>query len=214
MCFKLRLLIFVCIGLFLTSLIGIKDETLASPKRGPGIVHRSYPHGKMVAKLPIRHRSVRVSGAGYFFHSGIFYQRRNSGFIVVRPPIGAILVNIPVGFATITIGGHLYYHYLGVYYQKIPDGYMVIEPPREAAVISEPVQTACEAGTPVAVTAGVLNVRSGPGKHFSVIHQVYKGDIIYVHDTAPEWKYICTPYAKYGWIMKEFIGPSSPSASG
>ena len=209
-----RFLYVIQIGLFLTSFIGIQDTALASPKRGPRFGHGPYPQGRMVVTLPQRHRPISVGGKGYFYHNGLFYQKRGGAFFVVTAPIGAVLVNLPLGYATISVGGHFYYHYLRVYYQQVPGGYMVIEPPQGATVSSDPIREACETGTAVKVTANLLNVRSGPGKHFSVLYQVREGDVLYIHDTAPGWKYICTADAKYGWVMATFTGPVSPSASG
>ena len=74
-----------------------------------------------------------------------------------------------------------------------PDGYVVVERPAEVVVAkaASPVVPAHQiTGETVAVTATLLNVRSGPGLNFPVVRQVRRHDSLAVHGYAPDWLYV------------------------
>ncbi|MBN2124741.1 MAG: SH3 domain-containing protein [Deltaproteobacteria bacterium] len=188
------------------------DEAYARPhSREP------YPQGRVINRLPPRHRTIDVRGDRYHYHDGIFYKRRPSGFLAVRAPVGALVFSIPLGSRAVVSAGITYYHHTGVYYRRAPRGYLVVEPPVETVVVREVspvVPSERSSGEKVLVTAYALNVRSGPGAHFPVVRQVGKGDLLTVHGYAPEWLYVCLPGGEFGWVMSRYTSPLSPPASG
>ena len=175
------------------------------------------PWGKPVVNPPVGYVSVRFGGAKYFYHAGVFYQKRPHGFIVAPPPVGAIVASIPVGFQVVVIGGLTYYCYGGAYYQRVPSGYIVVEAPPGVVAVEDPpalIQVPETARGRVSVTANTLNVRSGPGANRPVIHQVYQGNILAIYGNAPGWLYVKLPSGKFGWVMQKFTVQVSPPASG
>jgi len=176
------------------------------------IVKHPVPHyGKVFVNAPAGHRTIRAGGVKYFYHGGIYYQKRPSGFVVVRAPIGAIIATLPIGFITFVVGGSTYYHYAGVYYQQVPSGYVVVETPPGAVIVEEPPLVV--SGN-VSVTAHTLNIRSGPGMEFEVIGQVSRGDVLVIRGNAPEWLYVQFPSGRFGWVLERFTTPLSSPASG
>jgi uncharacterized protein YgiM (DUF1202 family) len=163
--------------------------------------------GKMVARLPKAHVTVRVGRARFFFHSGVFYRRGRGGFIVVHAPLGAAVARLPMGCSTVVIDGNAYYTDNGVFYQKSPSAYVVVNPPIST-------QTQVSAGSRVAVTALLLNVRSGPGMQFAITRTVRQGNILSVHGVSPGWLYVRLSNRNFGWVSDVFTAPAVPSASG
>jgi hypothetical protein len=72
-----------------------------------------------------------IGGYPYFYYSGVFYQRYNSGYIVVSAPIGAFVTSLPEGFIAFTIGLATYYYINNTYYSwdEAREGYVVVEKP-------------------------------------------------------------------------------------
>ncbi len=179
--------------------------------------HPVLPWGKPVVNPPVGYVSVRFGGAKYFYHAGVFYQKRPHGFIVAPPPVGAIIASIPAGFQVVVIGGVTYYCYGGAYYQGVPSGYIVVEAPPVVVAVEDPpalIQVPETARGRVSVTANTLNVRSGPGANRPVIHHVYQGNILAIYGNAPGWLYVKLPSGKFGWVMQKFTVQVSPPASG
>ena len=180
--------------------------------RGRFIIKHPVPHyGKVFATTPAGHRTIWAGGVKYFYHGGVYYRKRPSGFVVVRAPIGAIIASLPIGFITFAVLGSTYYYYAGVYYQKVPSGYVVVEVPPGAVVVEEP--PVVVSGS-VTVTTPTLNIRSGPGMEFQVVGQVSQGDVLVIRGNAPEWLYVQFPSGKFGWVLERFTTPLSSPASG
>jgi N-acetylmuramoyl-L-alanine amidase len=55
------------------------------------------------------------------------------------------------------------------------------------------------------VTAGSLNVRSGPGTNFAVVNSVRKGDIVEVVDDSGDWRRIDLNGNNDGWVHGAYI---------
>lgn len=92
-----------------------------------------------------------------------------------------------------------------------------MEVPREVVVVnSPPVVSTMETLLPseVEVAAAALNVRTGPGLHYSVIDQVQRGDILQVISSAPGWLRVQIGSGQSGWVMDSFTVPVTGSASG
>jgi uncharacterized protein YgiM (DUF1202 family) len=64
------------------------------------------------------------------------------------------------------------------------------------------------------VTAALLNVRSGPGRNFSVRYQVSQGAVLEIRGNAPGWYYVQLPNGHYGWVMTQFAARASSPADG
>jgi len=104
-----------------------------------------------------------------------------------------------------------------VYYQQAVGGYRVVEAPREVVVVTSPVvERTLPAALPgkVQVSAAALNIRTGPGLHYSVIDEVQRGDILRVLDSAPGWLNVQMESGRSGWVMDSFTVPMTGPANG
>jgi len=89
-----------------------------------------YPQfGYSIPVLPAGHVALTFRGNPFFFHSGVWYRRGGSGFVVVRPPVGIIVPILPPAYSTVVVGSVPYYYANDVYYVEAPGGYAVAEPP-------------------------------------------------------------------------------------
>ncbi len=76
-----------------------------------------YPQfGYSVPVLPGGHIAVTFRGNPFFFHSGVWYRRGGSGFVVVRPPVGIIVPVLPPAYSTVVVGSVPYYYANDAYY--------------------------------------------------------------------------------------------------
>lgn len=178
------------------------------------VVHRPPNYGRTVVSLPPKHHVVHYHGMDYYYHGGSFYKRGPAGYIVTPAPVGAIIVNLPIGFGAIFLGGARYYYYDNVYYQKVPTGYAVVAPPQNVEVIEQPAPIPAQGISRVAVTAQLLNVRSGPSMGYDVAQQVRQGTILDILGQQGNWFYVRTPSGYVGWVMTDFTAPVAPPAAG
>lgn len=172
---------------------------------------------KIYKKMPPGHRTVHVGKFRYFVHRGAFYVKKPAGFVAVRAPLGAVVVDLPIGVMALLIGGITYYVYNDIYYRRVPEGYVVVEQPPEAVLVKEAspvVPSQQTAGETVAVTATLLNVRSGPGLNFPVVRQIRRHDALAVHGYAPDWLYVKMPDGSFGWVMLKFTTSHESNAAG
>jgi uncharacterized protein YgiM (DUF1202 family) len=121
------------------------------------------------------------------------------------------------------IGGNDYFHCKQTYYQRVPNGYAVVEAPRKPSISTKPLhkpfdkpiykpsQNSWDKSSRVSVKIRSLNVRSGPGKKFSVIDRVHYGNSLIIEDISYEWIYVKTPHGKNGWVMKKYTSPERHS---
>jgi Family of unknown function (DUF6515) len=94
--------------------------------------HNHYypPRGYAVGALPRGYVTVSYRGGPYYYHSGIWYRRGPSGFLVVRPAIGLFVPVLPGFYTTLWWGGVPYYYADDVYYRYRPGrGYEVVDAP-------------------------------------------------------------------------------------
>jgi hypothetical protein len=105
--------------------------------------------------LPGGHVALTFRGNPFFFHSGVWYRRGGSGFVVVRPPVGIIVPILPPAYSTVVAGGVPYYYANDVYYAQAPGGYAVAEPPPgvDEAALAAPVASPPQAGPSAAPSA-------------------------------------------------------------
>ncbi|RJQ55266.1 MAG: SH3 domain-containing protein [Desulfobacteraceae bacterium] len=191
----------VVAGIFAaTSMAWTQDAFASRDRRDRGI--RSLPRG---------HGKAVVGGIKYYHHGGRFYRRGHTGFISVRAPIGFVVSSLPIGFSLFVSSGVPYYHYSDVYYRRAPAGYIVVEPPPEVVVVQEPPPASppvwATSGDRVAVSAQRLNVRSGPGINFSVIHIASQGQTMDVKGRSPGWLYVGISSEKFGWVQEQYTTP-------
>ncbi|BBO70958.1 hypothetical protein DSCA_48880 [Desulfosarcina alkanivorans] len=182
----------------------------------PQIAARHGPV-RLLHRMPPGHRTVHVGKSRYYVHGGAFYVRKPAGFIAVRAPLGAVVVVLPIGAMALLIGGVTFYVYQDVYYRRVPEGYVVVERPSDGAVArqaSPVVPSRQTAGETVAVIATLLNVRSGPGRNFPVVHQIRRHDALVVHGYAPDWLYVKLPDGSFGWVMLKFTTAHESNAAG
>jgi hypothetical protein len=102
---------------------------------------RYYPPvGTVSASLPPDYRPYYRGSQPYYFHGGIWYAPRGSGFVVINPPVGLVIAALPPYYSTVWISGVPYYYADNAYYSWQPDqnGYAVVEPPNDADAPSAP----------------------------------------------------------------------------
>ncbi len=99
--------------------------------------------GIRVTVLPAKHRVVRVKGAKYFYHDGVYYKRSKNSYVVVRAPVGIRLSILPRGFISFYVGPRRYFYVNETYYiydTKRKD-YVVVDEPEieegEVEIIEE-----------------------------------------------------------------------------
>jgi uncharacterized protein YgiM (DUF1202 family) len=66
----------------------------------------------------------------------------------------------------------------------------------------------------VVVTAGLLNIRSGPGLHKPCVGQLYRGTTLSIVRTSGGWYYVMTPDGVSGWVMAQYTGPVGSAGHG
>jgi hypothetical protein len=187
------------------------------PGRKHAIQKNETHHGRVIAKRHGDHRRPYLSKTRHYHHPGHFYRKRPRFSLFVGAPIGAFRTTLPVDYTRVVVRGASYYLAGGVYYQHVFGGYRVVEVPREVVVVnSPPVVSTMETLLPseVEVAAAALNVRTGPGLHYSVIDQVQRGDILQVISSAPGWLRVQIGSGQSGWVMDSFTVPVTGSASG
>lgn len=198
------LIILICFGLI---------TILPAPAlAGPGPHHRPGPGGKsgpVFMRVPPGGKIVRHKGGDYFFYRGRCYRRGPKGYFWVRPPIGIIAYGLPAAAVTVLIGGLTYYVYDNVYYKRVHAGYQVVQVPTRRPTIVQPPPAApvkpVVSGARVVVKAKVLNVRSGPGINHAVLTRIYRGNILIIQGSKPDWYHVRLPDNTYGWVMKAFV---------
>ena len=63
-----------------------KDARKYRVPRSKFVIKHTVPHyGKVVVTAPAGYRTIWAGGAKYFYHGGVYYQKRPSGFVVVSP---------------------------------------------------------------------------------------------------------------------------------
>jgi len=153
---KVSMLIVGIITLFIT--VG-SVETVDAQGRGRGrgksmvrvyhpvVVRRAHVRysnmprwGAVITTMPPSAVMIRSNRNQYYFHNGIYYTPRNSGFVIVRPTRGLRISMLPVGYRTVVVGPGNYYYYYGTYYAKAENGneYKVVDPPVGAVVDALP----------------------------------------------------------------------------
>jgi len=183
---------------------------------GPGKAVHHAP-GKVISRLPAGHRVVHVGKSKYYVHGSHFYVKKPVGFVAVRAPLGAVVVSIPIGARAVLFGGVTFYVSNDVYYRKVPGGYRIVERPSHAGALQEasPVEPSQRVpGKMVKVQAHKLNVRSGPGLNFPVVHQVRKHQTLSIHGYAPEWLYVEMTDGTFGWVMLKYTSAYDHAAAG
>lgn len=87
------------------------------------VVHRV---GHILTALPRGYATVRVRGVAYYYHGGVYYARRGSGYVVVTAPVGVVVTYLPSGYKTVSVGGITYYTSAGVHYQPFYQGTTIV----------------------------------------------------------------------------------------
>ena len=115
---------------------------------------RYYPAlGYSVSILPAGNLAVNYRSGRYFFHSGVWYQQRGPGFVVVQPPMGVVAPVLPPAYSTVWVAGVPYYYANDVYYRAAPGGYAVAQPPMGAMIEQPPPAPPASMPAPVAQPA-------------------------------------------------------------
>jgi hypothetical protein len=166
---------------------------------------RRFPFPPPPPRVVIRHLpadvlTLSIAGALFFYHLGEYYQRTNDGYVVVDAPIGARISVLPGGCSSMRVGRNLYFNCEGVYYEPVAGGFVVVEAPQTIREVAPDAQE----GDWVSIQTDVLNVRTGPGKRFEVVNQLYRGQTVKVFGVDRSWYYVELPDESYGWIMSQY----------
>ncbi len=142
--------------------------------------------------------SVSASFAGYRHYRGHYHHRGYSGVDVL----------VPLGFGL--IAGAIIAGAVAqpppprrVVYRRVPQPIVVAPPPAYYSVESTPPAQELIINR-VSITAGMLNVRSGPGLDTPIIDQVQRGMVLDVIGASPGWLYIRTSTGLHGWVMTKY----------
>ena len=87
--------------------------------------------GTVVTAVPDGAVVIQSRRHPYYFHRGVFYSRRNAGFVIARPLPGVRIRVLPVGYRSVVVGPRSYYYYYGTFYVKSGsvEEYVVTEAP-------------------------------------------------------------------------------------
>jgi len=174
--------------------------------------------GRVVHKLPRGTRTLWVGRDRYRHYRGRFYKPAGTGFVSVGAPFGSVVLSLPGSYTRVFVRGVSYYRCDGIYYKRVPSGYMIVESPPKVVVVRDATPVLIgegrEHGVPVMVTERVLNVRSGPGTGYDVIHLVRRGDLLEVEESTPGWLYVRLPGGEFGWVMAAHTTWSCEGAAG
>lgn len=132
----------------------LPDRTVRTPSRAVPpprgyVLDRKYnhdhyypPRGYVTPRLPDAYRVLVYRDTRYYYHSGVWYRRSPTGFIVVFPPIGVAIPILPPFYTIIWVGSVPYYYANGIYYVWYPaqQAYVVTNPPPESAISDEPAE--------------------------------------------------------------------------
>jgi len=214
-----RIVYLLFVGLFLTACLFTGSPAFAAPRGRQPAIQRHAPHsGQVVANRHGRYQRPLVRNARrHYYPRGPFYGNRSRVSLFIGAPTGAFFPTLPYGYSRVVVHGSPYYLSGGVYYQQVLGGYRVVEAPREVVVVtSPPANGTMPAQLPaeVRVSAAALNVRTGPGLHYSVIDGVQRGDILRVLGSAPGWLCVQMGSGQSGWVMDSFTIPLTGPASG
>ena len=126
-----KLLVIGCLGVAV--LVQSTDADARFKKRNyPRHLH--YSKSKFERVLPGRFVKIALGGLSYYYVNGIFYQKRDRGYVVVAAPRGAVVSKIPHGHKVIVDNGKRYYPFKGVYWRRTPAGYIVVSNPTTIAL--------------------------------------------------------------------------------
>lgn len=162
--------------------------------------HKRY-HGRVYRTLPADVFSLTIGGGAFFYHFGTYYRHTGDGYVVVQAPVGARVRILPDDCSDFYTDGIRYYECGDVYYESVDGEYIVIEgPPRGY-------RWEAEIGEEVWIKADNLNIRSGPGRRYQAIGQLYRGDVVEVSGKEGDWYSVRLSGGSYGWILKEYARP-------
>ena len=156
-----------------------------------------YRYGTVHHSLPPNIFRFSIGPTLFFYSSGIYYRQGAGGYVVVEAPVGARVSVLPENCSYFYYNGRRCYACDDVFYEEIGRDYVVIErPPRFDAIVGT--------GDEVRVAVDTLNVRSGPGKNYRVVEQLYRGDVVEIRAIEDGWYYVRFANKTYGWIQRRY----------
>lgn len=134
-----------------------RKKTVVHTRKGTTVVVRRPQHTVVVRKAHVRYAGmprwgttvrlvpkdatvIRYRRTSYYFHGGVYYTRKGSQYVVVRPVRGVRVRTLPVGYRTVVVGPANYYYYYGTFYRKPSDAeaYEVVTAPTGAVIDALP----------------------------------------------------------------------------
>ena len=102
-------------------------------------LHKRYSNlprwGANVKSIHTKSTLLRYNNRNFYFHSGIYYQKVNKQYKVVRAPIGLRVKVLPKAAKKVFVNWRPYYYYYGTFYVKAKDGtYETVDAPEKAQV--------------------------------------------------------------------------------
>jgi len=107
---------------FTVAILILFGFTIANAQR---VTIKLYPkHGFFIKKLN-HPQQIRYNYHTYYRSKGIWYKKRNRGFVIVQAPIGIAFKVLPRGSKVVWINKHRYYTFRGVRYTRTRRGFIV-----------------------------------------------------------------------------------------
>jgi hypothetical protein len=206
------------VSIIITACLFAGGTAFADPPGRKHVIQRhETQRSRVVANRHGDHRRPYARSSRHHQRRSPVYRKRPHFSLFVGAPIGTFITTPPVGYTRVVMRGASYSVAGGVYYQHVLGGYRVVEVPREVVIVDSPrQQTIPVAILPeqVKVSAAALNVRTGPGLHYSVVDQVQRGDTLQVISSAPGWLCVQIGSGQSGWVMDSFTVPVTGIANG
>jgi hypothetical protein len=75
--------------------------------------------GFKIDLLPLEYITIRNGNMEYYWCDGIFYNRIDDGYEVVKPELGTVVYELPDDVEKVEINGFVYYEFDDILYEKI-----------------------------------------------------------------------------------------------
>ncbi len=200
------------ISIIVMTLLLTTDDSFARRRdreySGPRHTHRE----KVIVRKHVRNEPKWSARKKFRYKRRGYYRQYRRDYYPAR---SRIIRKLPYGYRTVWIGDTSHFFFRGTFYDRVPSGYVVVKSPPQTVVIREPskiISPLVSASGNVSVTVSTLNIRSGPGLNFSLVHQVEEGSILEVLGKTDGWLYVESINGHTGWVKSVFteqLGPGS-----
>lgn len=102
----------------------VKKEVVVKPTPVRNLV--AYSIGAAFDVLPANHVRIVHQGRNYYFHDGVYFQRKGGRYVVVKPVSGVRITTLPRGYTTVRVDGRTLYKFNNVTYRRVNNYYIVV----------------------------------------------------------------------------------------